>query len=108
MAILSVGWSQAISAEELQGYYSGSEGSIVLRADGSASLPSALKDPSADGVRWRQSGDDSVWLTPFYYSGPREFNNTYDLTPVMFNVERRDGKIVLSTRTLMGSYSFSK
>jgi len=108
MAIISLGWSQTFSAEELQGYYSGSQGSVVLKADGSASLPSALKDPSADGVRWRQSGDDSVWLTPFYYSGPREFNNTYDLTPVLFNVEQRDGKIILSTRTLTGNYIFSK
>ena len=108
MAILSMGWSQALSAEDLEGYYSGSQGSVVLRADGSASLHSALRDPSADGVRWRQSGDDSVWLTPFYYSGPREFNNTFDLTPVLFNVEQRDGKIVISTRTLTGNYSFSK
>ena len=71
-------------------------------------MPSALMDPSAEGVRWRQSGDDAVWLTPFYYSGPREFNNTMDLVPVMFTIEQRDGKLVLSTRTLMGTYTFSK
>lgn len=49
-----------------------------------------------------------MWLTPFIYSGPREFNNTMDLVPVMFTIEQRDGKLVLSTRTLMGTYSFSK
>lgn len=95
------------NVKALQGHYSGSAGSVVLRVGGSASLPSALKDPSADGVRWEPSGDDSVWLTPYYYSGPREFNNTSDLTPVIFDVARRNGKIVLSTRTMRGSYSFS-
>lgn len=54
------------------------------------------------------SGDDAVWLTPFFYSGPREFNNTMDLVPVMFTIEQREGKLVLSTRTLMGTYTFSK
>jgi len=101
-------WAQNWTADDLAGYYRGSAGSVVLRADGSASMPSALMDPSAEGVRWRLSGDEAVWLTPFFYSGPREFNNTMDLTPVMFTIEQRDGKLVLSTRTLMGTYTFSK
>jgi hypothetical protein len=104
----SISWAQSsVSESELPGYYSSNIGSLVLNADGTARIPSDLRDPSADGARWSADGS-TMWITPFAYSGPREFNNTMDLIPMLFSAEKKQGKIVLTYSSRFGEYTFSK
>lgn len=107
LALISLVSAQSLTEKDIAGYYRGESGTLVLNADGSARLPSDMADPSADGARWHFSGD-AVTVTPFFYSGPREFNNTMDMTPLMFTVQRNGTKIELSKNTYFGRVTFSK
>jgi hypothetical protein len=101
--------AQTTASDGWKGLYQSSVGTMLLRGDGSARIPSELADPSADGFQWEWLEEmERIRVTPYVFQGPHELNQRLDLWPFYFEATERNGKRVLTHTSVFGEYVFVK